>query len=159
MKAASFTSLDSWLFTINIQTHRSFRSYNLRSTIAIRRSLRQSFLKKVYIHIPRKLNMGTAGVAISTDGQQIASNETQLSCVFNKGLVLRYALLMWTLYITQFFTSFFIGLRRICLHAKELNLVVIICSLVVGIDCVADKSELEWKLRFLEEKHALLSST
>ena len=67
--------------------------------------------------------MGSAGVAISTD---------------NKGLVLRYALVMWTLYLTQFFTSISIGLRRIYLHAKELNLVFIFCSLVVGIDCVAD---------------------
>ena len=85
MKAASFTSLDSWLFTINIQTHRSFRSYNLRSTIAIRRSLRQSFLKKVYLHILRKLNIGTAGVAISTDGQQIASNENSIIMCFQQG--------------------------------------------------------------------------
>ena len=38
-----------------------------------------------------------------------------------------------------FFLSFFIGLRRICLHAYVLNLVFIICSLLVGIDCVSDK--------------------
>ena len=39
----------------------------------------------------------------------------------------------------SFFTSFFIGFRRICLHAKVRNLVFIICSLLVGIDCVTDK--------------------
>ena len=39
----------------------------------------------------------------------------------------------------SFFTSFFIGLRIICLHAKVRNLVFIICSLLVGIDCVTDK--------------------
>ena len=37
------------------------------------------------------------------------------------------------------FTSFFIGFRRICLHAKVRHLVFIICSLLVGIDCVNDK--------------------
>ena len=51
MELASLTSLDSWLFTINIQTHSSFRSCNLRSTIAIRLSLRQPFFfKSVYTH-------------------------------------------------------------------------------------------------------------
>ena len=40
-----------------------------------------------------------------------------------------------------FFTSFFIGLRRICLRPKVCNLVFIICSLIVqGIDCVTDNS-------------------
>ena len=39
----------------------------------------------------------------------------------------------------SFFTSFFIGFRRICLHAKVRHLVFIICSLLVGIDCVTDK--------------------
>ena len=39
----------------------------------------------------------------------------------------------------SFFSSFFIGLRRICLRAKVRNLVFIICSLLVGIDCVTDK--------------------
>ena len=38
------------------KTHSSFRSYNLRSTIVIRRSLRQPFLKGVYIEtISRKV--------------------------------------------------------------------------------------------------------
>ena len=37
------------------------------------------------------------------------------------------------------FTSFFIGLRGICLRAQVLNLVFIICSLLVRIDCVSDK--------------------
>ena len=59
---------------------------------------------------------------------------------FPKGpLVLPYALVMWTLYFSHFFTSFFIGLRRICLRAKVRNLVFIICSLPVGIDCVTGK--------------------
>ena len=49
-----------------------------------------------------------------------------------------YALVMLTLYFSPFFTSFFIGLRRICLRAKVRSLVFIICSSVVGIDCVAD---------------------
>ena len=40
-----------------------------------------------------------------------------------------------------FFTSFFIGLRRICLRAKVHNLVFIsnCCSLLVGIDYGTDK--------------------
>ena len=38
-----------------------------------------------------------------------------------------------------YFRSFFISLRRICLRAKVCNLVFIICSLIVGIDCVTDK--------------------
>ena len=55
---------------------------------------------------------------------------------FHKGpLVLCYALVMWTLFFSQFFRSFFIGLPRICLRAKVRNLVFIICSLLVGIDC------------------------
>ena len=59
---------------------------------------------------------------------------------FHKGpLVLRYALGMWTLYSSHFFTSFFRGLRRICLRAKVRNSVVIICSLLAGIDSVTDK--------------------
>ena len=59
---------------------------------------------------------------------------------FHKGpLVLRYALVMWTLYFSHFFTSFFVGLRRIFLRAKVRNLAFINCSLLVGIDCVTDK--------------------
>ena len=61
---------------------------------------------------------------------------------FHKGpVVLRYALVMWTLYFyfSHFFTSFFIGLRRICLRAKVGNLVFIICSLLEGPDGVTDK--------------------
>ena len=38
-----------------------------------------------------------------------------------------------------FLTSFFIGLRRICLRAKVHNLVFFICSLFTGTDCVTDK--------------------
>ena len=38
-----------------------------------------------------------------------------------------------------FFTSFFVGLRRICLRVQVLNLVFIICSVLVGIDCVSDQ--------------------
>ena len=36
----------------------------------------------------------------------------------------------------SFFQKFLTGLRRICLRAKVRNLVFIICSLLVGIDCV-----------------------
>ena len=36
-------------------------------------------------------------------------------------------------------SSFFISLCRICLCAKVCNLVFIVCSLIVGIDCVTDK--------------------
>ena len=43
------------------------------------------------------------------------------------------------LYFSHFFTSFFIGLCWICLSAKVCNLVIIVCSLIVGIDCVTDK--------------------
>ena len=43
------------------------------------------------------------------------------------------------LYFSHLFTSFFIGLRRICLRAKARNLVFINCSLLVGNDCVTDK--------------------
>ena len=39
----------------------------------------------------------------------------------------------------SFFQKFLIGLRRICLRVKVCNLVFIICSLLVGIDCVTDK--------------------
>ena len=39
----------------------------------------------------------------------------------------------------SFFHKFFLGLRWICLSAKVCNLVFIICSLIVGIDCVTDK--------------------
>ena len=42
-------------------------------------------------------------------------------------------------YFSHFFTSFFIGLRRICLRAKVDNLVFIICSLLEGPDGVTDK--------------------
>ena len=91
----------------------------------------------MYIHIPGKLKIGTAGVAISTDGKQIASNENSIIMRFQQGTGFR---LCFT-HVNAIFHSIFhkfIGLRRIYLHAKELNLVVIICSLVVGIDCVAD---------------------
>ena len=47
---------------------------------------------------------------------------------------------MWTLYFSQFFRSFSIGLPRICLCATVRNLVFIICSLPVGIDC-------EWRIK------------
>ena len=64
-----------------------------------------------------------------------------------------YVLVIWTQYFSQFFTSFFKGLRRICSRAKVGNLVFIICSLPIGTDCVTDKSKgIEWKLHFLEWK-------
>ena len=42
-------------------------------------------------------------------------------------------------YFSYFFTSFFLGLHRICLRGKVLNLIFIICPLPLGIDCVTDK--------------------
>ena len=45
-----------------------------------------------------------------------------MMCFHLGPLVLRYALVMWTLYFSHFFKSFFIGLRRICLRAKVRNL-------------------------------------
>ena len=47
-----------------------------------------------------------------------------------------FALVMWTQCSSHFFTSFFIVLNRICLHAKVFNLIFVICSLLVGIYCV-----------------------
>ena len=46
----------------------------------------------------------------------------------------------------SFFQKFLIGLRRICLRVKVCNLVFIICSLLVGIDCVTDqlKATFSW---------------
>ena len=41
--------------------------------------------------------------------------------------------------VQSFFQQFLIGLCRICLHARVRNLVFIICSLLVGIDCVTSK--------------------
>ena len=59
---------------------------------------------------------------------------------FNEGpLALRYALVIRTLDFSQFFTL----LRRICLPAKVRNLVFIICSLLVGIYCLTEKSKVE----------------
>ena len=58
------------------------------------------------------------------------------------------------LYFSQFFPSFFIGLRRICLCTKVRNLDFIACS-------VADRSKVEWiSYIFMNEKknHALLCS-
>ena len=50
-------------------------------------------------------------------------NENVVMTCFHKGpMVLCFALGMWTLYFSQFFISFFIGLRRICLRAKVRNL-------------------------------------
>ena len=57
-------------------------------------------------------------------------------CLHKGPLLLRNDLVMQMLYFSHFFTSFFIGLRRICLRAK---VPFIIRSLLVGIDCVTDK--------------------
>ena len=58
---------------------------------------------------------------------------------FPKGpLVLRYALVVNTIF-QSFFQKFLTGLCIICLCAKVRNLVFIICSLLVGIDCVTGK--------------------
>ena len=64
-----------------------------------------------------------------------------MMCFHKSPVVWRYALVMWMLnsYFSHFFTSFFIGLCRICLHAKVRNVVFINCSLLVGIDCLTDK--------------------
>ena len=35
------------------------------------------------------------------------------------------------------------------------KLIIVICSLLVGVDFVADKLNLEWKLHFLEKKNTL----
>ena len=58
-------------------------------------------------------------------------------CCLKGPLVLRYALVMGTLHFSHFF-RFPIGLDRICSRAKVRNLVFIIFSLLVGIDCVTD---------------------
>ena len=79
-------------------------------------------------------------------------NENAIMC-FHKGPLV-YTLVMWILYFSQFFPSFFIGLRRICLCTKVRNLDFIACS-------VADRSKVEWiSYIFLNEKkkHTLLCS-
>ena len=78
--------------------------------------------------------------------------------MFHKGpLILGYALVMSMIYFSQFFTSFFIGLARIFL-----NLVLLICSLVVGIDYIVwlinRKSNKSYILLNEKMKAALLSS-
>ena len=60
-------------------------------------------------------------------------------CLHKGPLVLRYALVMCTLYFSQFF----IVLRRICFRAKVRNLVSIICSLLVVMYYVTDRSKVE----------------
>ena len=50
-------------------------------------------------------------------------------CFNERPLVLRHALVIRTLDFCQFFTL----LRRICLRVKVRNLVLIICSLLLGI--------------------------
>ena len=68
---------------------------------------------------------------------------------FHKGPLV-YTLVMWMLYFSQFFPSFFIGLHRICLCAKVRNLDFIICS-------VANRSKVEWiSYIFLNEKRTTL---
>ena len=125
----------------------------------------------------------STGVSISTDSRQNVSatlhievgyfflerRGTSLNNVITKKYIIKsvnenvvmmcfhwfysYVLVIWTQYFSQFFTSFFKGLRRICSRAKVGNLVFIICSLPVGTDCVTDKSKgIEWKLHFLEWK-------
>ena len=79
-------------------------------------------------------------------------NENAIMC-FHKGPLV-YTLVMWMLYFSQFFPSFFIGLRRICLCTKVRNLDFIACS-------VADRLKVEWiSYIFMNEKknHALLCS-
>ena len=66
-----------------------------------------------------------------------------------QGPLIRYAIVtpevllvtQLTLYFSQFFPRFFVGLCRICLCANVLNLNIDISSLLVRIDCVAMKPE------------------
>ena len=78
---------------------------------------------------------------------------------FPKGpLVLPHALVMWTLYFSHFFKKFLTGLRNaefVFLRAKVCILVFIICPLLVGIDCVTDKTKATFSFK---KKHTLLSS-
>ena len=75
---------------------------------------------------------------------------------FHKGpMVLHYALVMWTLYFSQFFTSFCIRFTQNFFSTKVPNVFFIICSLLVGIDFVSDKSKVSRKLHFFEWKNAL----
>ena len=60
-----------------------------------------------------------------------------MMCFNEDPLVLRYALVLRTLDFSLFFTL----LRRICLRAKVRNLVFIICSLLVGIYRLTEKSK------------------
>ena len=77
-----------------------------------------------------------------------------MKCVFVMAGWFCVALVMWMLYFSHFFTSFSIGLRRICLCAEVRHL-VFICSLLVGTDCVTDKYY--WKLHPLEcETHSFV---
>ena len=71
-----------------------------------------------------------------------------MMCFHKSPLVLCYALVMWTLYFSQFFTSFFTGLHRICLRAKVHNLVFII----LFIACRNWLWLINWKLHFVEWK-------
>ena len=61
-----------------------------------------------------------------------------------------------TLYFSQFFPYFFVGLRRICLCATYLILNIGICSLLVRIDCVVMKAE--WNAIFSWLKNTLFNS-
>ena len=51
-------------------------------------------------------------------------------------------------YVNAIFQSVFHRLKQNLFTCNVLNLVFIICSLLVGIDCVTDKSKVEWKLPF-----------
>ena len=53
-------------------------------------------------------------------------------CFHNGALVLCYALVMLRLYFSQFFASFFIGLRRIYSRTDVRNLITDICSLLAA---------------------------
>ena len=61
---------------------------------------------------------------------------------FPKGLlVLRYALVKWMLYFSHFFKRFLqVYTEFVYVQKYVIILVFIICSLLVGIDCVTGKS-------------------
>lgn len=61
-------------------------------------------------------------------------------------------------YVNPVFKKIFhVFLYFISSRANVGKLIIVICSLLLGVDFVADELNLEWKLHFLEKKkHALL---
>ena len=56
----------------------------------------------------------------------------------------------------SFFQKFLIGLCRICLRAKVHNLVFIICSLLLGSDCVTDKLKATCTFSWMKKTHSFI---